>query len=136
MGIPNVSKEQLTKELDTMKQSGLYRPIINELIENHEDNNIIASLRKEIADMKTVEQNIIEKFNSNIQNLERSINQSTQQMNKKETNLKALTIDLDNDILNLETTTTPLTYSIINWSICFILFTIIIFTLYYFCKLY
>ena len=86
--------------------------------------------------MKTVEQNIIEKFNSNIQNLERSINKSTQQMDKKETNLKALTIDLDNDILKLETTTTPLTYSIVNWSICFILFTIIIFTLYYFYKLY
>ena len=105
-----------------MKKSGLYRPTVNELIDNREDNNIIESLRKEIAEMKTIEQDIIEKFQTNIHNLEISINKSTQNLDKEENNLKALTIDLDKDITYLESTTTPLKYSIANWSICFILF--------------
>ena len=136
MGIPNVSRDQLTKELDNMKKSGLYRPTVNELIDNHEDNDIIESLRKEIAEMKTIEQDIIEKFQTNIYNLEIKINNSAQHMDTEETNLKALTIDLNEDITYLETTTTPLIYSIANWSICLILFIIIIFTLYHFYKRY
>ena len=84
----------------------------------------------------TIEQDIIEKFQTNIYNLKIKINKSTQHMDIEETNLKALTINLDEDITYLESTTTPLKYSIANWSICLILFIIIIFTLYYFYKQY
>ena len=136
MGIPNVSKEQLTKELDIMKQSGLYRPTVNELIENHEDNNIIQNLKNEIENLKTLEQTIIENFKKDIIQLQSTIKHSADQMTQKEDKLKELTIEIDNDINNLETSSTPLTYSIVNWSICIFLFIIILISLYYFYKNY
>ena len=130
MGIPNVSKQQIEEELDNMKRAGLYRPTVNDLIEAHTDNDIIKSLRSELAKMKSIEDKIIKDFTFNINELQRTITESKQQSESNKSNLKNLTIELD-DIHLTGTTSTPLFYSIINWSLCIILFIFIFIFLIY-----
>ena len=118
-----------------MKKTGLYRPTVNNLIEAHKDNNIINSLKAEIAQMKSIEEHIIKDFTNNIKELQKTINQSTQQLESNKSNLKDSSIELE-DIHLMENKSIPLFYSIINWSTCIILFIFIFISLFYLYKQY
>ena len=135
MGIPNVSKQQIEEELDNMKKTGLYRPTVNDLIEAHAGNDVIKLLKAEIADLKSIEEHIIKDFTKNIKELQTTINQLTQQLESNKSNLKDLTIELEDYHLT-GNNSTPLFYSIINWSTCIILFIFIFISLIYLYKQY
>ena len=132
MGLPDMSKEQLESELNILKQKGLYNPTLNDFIDTHNEIDVIANISKQINDIKSFEQFIVKKFQSDLNNIVHSQIESNKQAATNQ--LSASTSKLTLDLTNIDDTKTSKITSIIIWTIsfAFIISIIILLSILYF----
>ena len=132
MGLPDMSKEQLENELNILKQNGLYNPTLNDFIDTHNEIDVIANISKQINDIKSFEQFIVKKFQSDLNNIVHSQIESNKQAATNQ--LSASTSKLTLDLTNIDDTKTSKITSIIIWTIsfAFIISIIILLSILYF----
>ena len=132
MGLPDMSKEQLESELNILKQKGLYNPTLNDFIDTHNEIDVIGNISKQINDIKSFEQFIVKKFQSDLNNIVHSQIESNKQAATNQ--LSASTSKLTLDLTNIDDTKTSKITSIIIWTIsfAFIISIIILLSILYF----
>ena len=132
MGLPDMSKEQLESELNILKQKGLYNPTLNDFIDTHNEIDVIANISKQINDIKSFEQFIVKKFQSDLNNIVHSQIESNKQAATNQLSASASKLTLD--LTNIDDTKTSKITSIIIWTIsfAFIISIIILLSILYF----